>query len=90
MKPVKCGIKMWVRCDSKMEYTYDMNIYAGAETVQQEGTLRDRVISKLSETIQEPDVVLCFDRFFTSVKLFQDIKFAAIGTEETFLKTLQN
>lgn len=35
---------------------------------------------QLSETIKEPDVVLCFDRFFSSVNLFQDIKFAAVGT----------
>lgn len=80
MKPVKRGIKMWVRCDSLTGYMYDMNVYAGAESVQQEGTLGERVVLKLMETIQASDVVICFDRFFSSVRLFQDIKFPAVGT----------
>lgn len=80
LKPVKRGIKIWMRCDSKSGYTYDFNIYSGKETESVEGTLGERVVNKLASTIIEPDVTLCFDRFFTSVHLINQINYAAIGT----------
>ena len=32
MKPVKRGIKVWMRCDAQTGYIYDMNVSAGKET----------------------------------------------------------
>ena len=29
MKPIKRGIKLWLRCGALTGYTYDMNVYAG-------------------------------------------------------------
>lgn len=80
LKPVKRGIKIWQRCDALSGYTYDMNIYCGKETTVQEGTLGERVVLKLANTIKKPQVSLCFDRFFTSVHLIDTIEFPAVGT----------
>lgn len=80
LKPVKRGIKMWLRCDSYTGYTYDFNIYTGRETEQTEGTLGERVVTALSSTISEKNVALCFDRFFTSVNLLKTLDYPALGT----------
>lgn len=80
LKPTKRGIKMWLRCDSDSGYVYDFNIYTGRELGDQTGTLGERVVNALASTITEPDVALCFDRFFTSVTLLQSINYAAVGT----------
>ncbi|GFT90567.1 piggyBac transposable element-derived protein 4 [Nephila pilipes] len=57
-----------------------MNIYSGNETGGVQGTLGERVVSKLTETIRGKDVMLAFDRFFTSVHLMETLKFPAVGT----------
>ena len=80
LKPIQRGIKIWQRCDSLTRYVYDFNIYSGKETVQQEGTLGEIVVQKLTFSIEKTDVALCFDRFFTSVNLMNSISFAAVGT----------
>lgn len=80
LKPIKRGIKLWTRCDSETGYVYDVNIYAGKDNTNCEGTLGERVVYKLASTISRKSVVLCFDRFFTSVSLMDNIKFAAVGT----------
>ncbi|GFQ74404.1 piggyBac transposable element-derived protein 4 [Trichonephila clavata] len=46
---------IWQRCDSKTGYVYDMNIYSGKETGEVQGTLGDRVVSTLTETIRGKD-----------------------------------
>nr|CAH7745804.1 unnamed protein product [Callosobruchus chinensis] len=82
LKPVKRGIKIWVRSDAQTGYVYDMNIYCGKELEQTEGTLGERVVAKLCNTINAPPtgVSLCFDRFFTSVHLMNTIRHPAVGT----------
>lgn len=81
LKPVKRGVKSWVRCDSKTGYTYDLNIYSGRdEDRNQNSTLGEDVVLKLASTIRDTDVSLCFDRFFTSTKLINTLPFAATGT----------
>ncbi|XP_053949353.1 uncharacterized protein LOC128857629 [Anastrepha ludens] len=80
LKPVKRGIKMWPRCDSLTGYTYDMSIYCGKEGSVLEGTLGERVVNDLAATISNPDVTLCFDRFFTTVNLINNIQYPALGT----------
>ncbi|XP_054729305.1 piggyBac transposable element-derived protein 4-like [Anastrepha obliqua] len=80
LKPVKRGIKMWLRCDSLTGYTYDMSIYCGKEGSVLEGTLGERVGNDHAATISNPDVTLCFDRFFTTVNLINNIQYPALGT----------
>lgn len=48
LKPVKRGIKMWVRCDSNTEYTYHFNICSSKEVQKTDGTLAERVINNLT------------------------------------------
>ncbi|KAF2894739.1 hypothetical protein ILUMI_11434 [Ignelater luminosus] len=57
-----------------------INIYSEKEVEVMEGTLGERVVNKLISTIQEKNVVLAFDRFFTNVKLLNEISFPAVGT----------
>lgn len=71
---------MWCRCDAKTGYTYDVNVYSGKEEEERTGTLGERVVNTLCETIKSPNVVLAFDRFFTSVKLMDTIRYPAVGT----------
>ncbi|XP_055909332.1 piggyBac transposable element-derived protein 4-like [Eupeodes corollae] len=88
LKPTKRGIKMWLRCDALSGYTYDFNIYSGREEQVLKGTLGERVVNTLAETIKEKDVTLCFDRFFTSIYLLKSLKQAALGTIMTNRKGL--
>ena len=80
MKPVKRGIQLWARCDAKTGYVYDIRVYCGKEDTTQQGTLGERVVTKLCSTITSPQVLLVFDRFFTSVKLMSTLPYPAIGT----------
>jgi len=69
LKPIKRGIK-------------DLNVYSGKIENEEfsEGTLGERVVNKLCSTIKISDVVMSFDRFFTSVKLIHTLPFSAVGT----------
>ena len=69
MKPVKRGIKLWTRCDANTGYVYDTNIYTGKETKQVDGTLGERVINTLANSIRNQNVVLIFNRFFYICKI---------------------
>lgn len=86
LKPTKRGIKLWLRCDADSGYTYDIQVYSGREsptsTSSKNGslTLGERVVKSLASTIKSKDVVLCFDRFFTSVNLLETLNYAALGT----------
>ncbi|KAJ4430236.1 hypothetical protein ANN_22448, partial [Periplaneta americana] len=53
MKPIKRGIKIWERCDSKTGYIYDLDVYSGKdleEKSDQRRTLGERVVLKLVES----------------------------------------
>ena len=87
LKPIKRGIKLWTRADSFTGFIYDFNVYAGKESGAVEGTLGERVVTKLLSTIRVYEVAFCFDRYFTSVKLMDTIKIPAVGT---FIKNRKN
>ena len=82
LKPIKRGVKVWQRCDAQNGYIFDPNIYAGKTENDEfsEGTLGERVATKLCSTIKISDVVLSFDRFFASVNLVHTLTFSAVGT----------
>ena len=77
LKPIKRGIKLWTRCDADLGYVFDTNIYCRKETEKVEETLGKRV-QKIIEGVQN-NVVLIFDRFFTSTYLLNSIEYAAVG-----------
>lgn len=85
MKPIKRGIKFWMRCDTKTGYTYDLNIYTGIvsnynQLIELPYTFGKRVVMKLSSSIRENDVCLVFGSFFSSIKLLDTLDRPAIGT----------
>jgi len=82
LKSIKRGVKVWQRCDAQTGYIFDLNICAGKTENDEfsEGTLGERVVTKLCSTIKIYDVVLSFDRFFTSVNLLHTLPFPAVGT----------
>jgi len=82
LKPIKRGIKICEHCDSITGYAYDFNIYSGKNESNdtENRILGERVVMKLAETIREPNVVLTFYRFFTSVRLLTIIDYPALGT----------
>ena len=89
MKPVKRGIKLWMRCDALTGYTYDMNVYAGKKgSPNPVGSLGERVDGALASTIKETDVTLAFDRFFISVNLMNTLEFGAFGSCNATRKNL--
>ena len=65
MKPVKRVIKLWTRCNSKTGYVYDTNIYCGKTAEKLDGTLGERFVTQLVNSVQKKDVAFSFDRFFT-------------------------
>ena len=79
LKPIKRGIKLWTRSDADSGYVYDTNIYCRKETEHVEGTLGERVVQKIIEGVRN-DVVLIFDKFFTSTHMLNSIEYATVGT----------
>ncbi|XP_062583062.1 piggyBac transposable element-derived protein 4-like [Saccostrea cucullata] len=72
-KPIKRGIKVWMRCDSENAFLTDFNIYLGkGEAVSEHGLGHD-VITKLSRDITGKNHHLYFDNYFTSIKLMEDL-----------------
>ena len=82
MKPIKRGIKVWQRCDALTGYTYYCDIYAGkmSDDSNTGFGLGERVVPKLCSSITKDGVIMYFERFFSSVKLFASLDIGAVGT----------
>lgn len=93
LKPVKHGIKLWMRLDAKTGYIHDFNIYQGKSdnTTSKESTLKERLVRRLEKTVQcaPADVSFATDRFFTSVKLTDSTSFLIIDTYVTTRKNIR-
>ncbi len=71
-KPIKRGIKAWVRADSGNGYVCDFQIYCGKSDGN--GTnLGAQVVTSLSETLKHKYYHLYFDNFFSSVELMENL-----------------
>lgn len=61
-----------------------MDIYSGKDTEassSEHNTLGERVVIKLVQHIpHNKDISICFDRFFISVNLINNLPFAVVGT----------
>ena len=81
-KPVKCGIKVWLRCDAESAYMHQFDIYLGRRANSPNGLGYD-VVMKLCEQINGKYHHVYFDNLFTSVPLLLDLlqqKTYACGT----------
>ena len=69
-----------MRCAASTGYKYNMNVYAGREENNCGGTVGERVVFVVPATIQDQDVTLAFDRYFTSAFLMDSMPFSAATT----------
>ena len=73
MKPIKRGIKMWCRADSKNGYLCDFDIYTGKQEQGIQYGLGYSVVTRLCKSIKGHWYAVFFDNFFTSYKLIEDL-----------------
>lgn len=72
IKPVKRGLKVWVRADSTNGYISRFQIYTGKEKSSEKG-LGLRVVKELTSDIQHHNHKVFCDNFFSSFQLFSDL-----------------
>lgn len=77
---IKRGTKIYTRSCAKTGYCYDMFVYKGKAESKVKGTLGERVVHKLCESIRGKNVAICTDRFFTSYKMMKKSPFPLVGT----------
>lgn len=73
LKPTKRGYKVWARADSKTGYLYQFEIYTGKQEYGAELGLGEKVVSNLTCKLEGTKFHICFDNFFTSVKLMENL-----------------
>lgn len=73
MKPVKRGIKVWVRADPTNGFVCAIQVYTGKEGHQSEHGLGHRVVSDLLRDLHGKNYHIFCDNFFTSVKVAEDL-----------------
>ena len=71
-KPIKCGIKVWMRCDSRSAYLHQFNIDLGCGQNLEHGLGYD-VLMQLCEQLQGKNHHVYFDNLFTSVPLLNEL-----------------
>ena len=71
-KPIKRGIKVWMRCDADRAYLHKFDIYLGRRQNSEYGLGYD-VVMKLCQEITGKYHHVYFDNLFTSVPLMKDL-----------------
>ena len=64
MKPIKCGIKVWMRADSIAHFVSRFQLYTGQPQGGKEHGLRECVVTKLLSDLGDGYYHLYFDNFF--------------------------
>ncbi|XP_033730112.1 piggyBac transposable element-derived protein 4-like [Pecten maximus] len=72
-KPIKCGIKIWMRCDAETAYLSRFQIYLGKKEGGVEHGLGYNVVTSLCDDIHYHNHHVYFDNYFTGVKLLEDL-----------------
>ena len=67
MKPVKRGLKVWVRADSANGYFSKFEVYTG----KQKDRHGEHVVKTLTKGLEKKNHHVFFDNYFTSVNLLQ-------------------
>ena len=96
MKPIKRGIKAWVRADSSNVFFWRIQIYMGRQENRDIG-LGAHVVQSLMKGLEKKYHRVYFDNFFTSARLLEDLERSGVyacGTVRTnrkgFPPTLKN
>ena len=71
-KPIKHGIKVWMRYDSKSAYLHEFDMYLGHQQNSTHGLAYDAVM-KLCQHIAGENHHLYCNNYFTSILLFTDL-----------------
>ena len=71
-KPVRRGLKVWMRADSINGYVSQFQVYVGRETSAETG-LGARVVKDLTQNLVGKHHHIFCDNFFTSVRLFEEL-----------------
>ena len=72
-KPVKCGIKLWLRCDSNSAYLHQFDVYLGKSTVVSDHGLYFDVIDKLMEPLRGENYHIYYDNLCTSIPVMKHL-----------------
>ena len=72
-KPVKRGIKVWVRANSANGFFCDLDVYIGASVSPKKG-LGARVVKTLTRSLAGKNYHIFCDNFFSGVDLFADLQ----------------
>ena len=67
-KPIKRGIKVWVRCDSESAYLHEYDVYLGKQRNSEHGLAYD-IVTKLCQSIAGHNHHLYCDNYFSSMPL---------------------
>lgn len=89
MKPIKRGIKVWVRADAENGFISEFQVYTGKKDGGPEHGLGYRVVHDLTRKLVGKCYHIFCDNFFTSVSLAKDLlqdKLYLCGTTKASLK----
>ena len=73
LKPVKRGIKVWVRADAINGYVSELNVYVGKQGVKTEKHLCEKVVKQLTRSLVNNYYTIYCDNYFTTIQLFNDL-----------------
>ena len=71
-KPIKRGIKVWVRADSANGYFCDFDVYTGASQSPEKG-LGASVVKRLTAGLEGKHYQVFCDNFFSGIDLFSEL-----------------
>ena len=89
-KPIKCGIKVWMRCDSESAYLHEYEVYLSQQQNSPNGLAYD-VVTKLCQSIAGHNHHIYCDNYFTSILLLKQLlqmKIYVSGTVRSNKKSL--
>lgn len=70
-KPIKRGMKVWMRCDSSSGYCHQLNIYMGKDDPNRGPKLGEKVVKILCKDLKWKAHHVYMDRYFTSIPLLR-------------------
>ena len=72
-KPLRRGLKVWMRADSITGYIAQFQVYVGRETSAERGLGARRVVKDLTKNLEDKNYHIFCDNFFSSVSLFHEL-----------------
>ena len=72
-KPVKRGIKVWVRADAVNGYVSQFQVYIGKAVGPSEKNLGERFVRDLTRPLVGKHYTIYCDNYFSTVQLFEDL-----------------